>query len=77
MSDQSFDARRMAREQENRIAAAAAVGASALKPLFQFQASLMRLWADNIEFVARNYERGLDTFSSTVEQTSNARRDAA
>jgi hypothetical protein len=68
MADQSLDTRRIAREQEERIAAAAAIGLNAVKPMIQFQASMVRLWADNIETFARNYERGLETFSSAVEE---------
>jgi hypothetical protein len=68
MADQSLDMRRIAREQEDRIAAATAVGLNAVKPMIQFQASMVRLWADNIETFARNYERGLETFSSAVEE---------
>lgn len=78
MSDQSFDTRRMAREQEHRIAAAAAVGLNTFRPLLQYQTSIVRLWADNCELVARNFERGLDAFSLAVEQQSGgARREAA
>jgi hypothetical protein len=68
MADQSLDMRRIAREQEDRIAAATAVGLNAVKPMIQFQASMVRLWADNIETFARNYERGLETFSSAAEE---------
>jgi hypothetical protein len=68
MTDQSLDARRLAREQESRIAAAAAVGLNAAKPFLQYQASMVRLWADNAEIFARNYEKSLETFTSAVEQ---------
>jgi hypothetical protein len=70
MADQSLDARRIAREQEYRIAAATAVGLNAVKPMIQFQASMARLWADNIEAFARNCEKGLETFSSVIEEQS-------
>ena len=53
MANQNLDARRIARDQEGRIAAAAVVGLHAAKPLFQYQASILRLWADNFEMVAR------------------------
>ena len=64
MAEQTFDARRMARDQESRIAAAGAVGLHAIK----YQASLLRMWADNAELFARNYERDLETFSPVVEE---------
>jgi hypothetical protein len=63
MAEQTFDARRMARDQESRVAAAALVGLHAIK----YQASFLRMWADNAELFARNYERDLETFSSVVE----------
>ncbi len=78
MAEQSFDARRLARDQEGRLAAAAAVGLNATKPLFQYQTSMLRLWADNCELIARNYERGLEALSTAVEQqAANSRREAA
>lgn len=66
--NQSFDARRMAREQESRIAAASAVGLNATKPLFQYHTSMLRLWADNVELMVRNYESGVEAFTTAIEQ---------
>jgi hypothetical protein len=68
MADQTLDARRIAREQENRIAAVSAVGLNAVRPLMQYQISVLRLWADNVEMFVRNYEKGLETFSAAVEE---------
>ena len=76
MADQAFDARRLARDQESRFAAATAVGLNAMKPMIQFQSSLLRLWADNAEMFARNYEKGLETFSTAVEQQWQQQRAA-
>ena len=59
MAEQSLDAYRMTQDQARRIASATAIGLNAVKPILQFQASLLRLWADNIETSARNYEKGL------------------
>jgi hypothetical protein len=67
-ANQSLDARRIARDQESRIAASTLVSLNAAKPFFQFQTSMLRLWADNLDLAARNYEKGLDAFSSIVEQ---------
>jgi len=64
MAEQTVDARRMARDQESRMAAAALVGLHAIN----YQASFLRMWADNAELFARNYERDLETFSSVVEE---------
>lgn len=68
MADQNLDTRRMARDQESRITAATAIGLNTVTPMIQFQVSLLRLWADNIESIAQNYEKGLETASSAVEQ---------
>jgi hypothetical protein len=76
-ANQSMDARRIAREQESRIAAAAAVGLNAAKPLFQYQTSMLRLMADNFELLARNYERGVEAFTGAVEQQNYQARQAA
>jgi hypothetical protein len=58
---------------DRRSLAAPVIGLNATKQLLRYQASLFRLWADNCELMARNYERGLEAFNSTTEQ----RRDAA
>jgi hypothetical protein len=71
--NQSLDARRIARDQESRLAAAAVVGLNATKPLLQYQTSMLRLWADNCELIARNYEKSLEAFTAAIEQ----RREAA
>ena len=71
MAEQSFDTRRMTRDQERRIAAATAIGLNAVKPILQFQVSLLRLWADNIEkFAQRNLAA-----RSNKRRSSNARLD--
>lgn len=68
MADQNLDTRRMARDQESRITAATAIGLNTVKPMIQFQVSLLRLWADSIESLAQNYEKGLERANSAVEQ---------
>jgi len=73
-----LDARRMAKEQEGRMAASASIGFNAAKPFVEFQTSMMRVFAENIEQAARNYERNFDAFSNTVaQQGTDARREAA
>jgi hypothetical protein len=77
-ANQSLDVRRIARDQESRIAATASMGLNAAKPFVQFQTSILRLWADNFELAARNYEKGLEAFSTVIEQqNTNSRREAA
>ncbi len=70
MSEQAFD---VARDQQRRVAAAAAIGLNAVRPMIHLQASLLRLWADNAELFARNYEKGLETFSPAVEESQQQR----
>jgi len=77
-ANQSFDARRMAKEQEGRMAASASIGFNAVKPFIQFQISMMRVFAENIDHVARNYEKSFETVSNVItQQGSESRREAA
>ena len=68
MADTSLDVHRMALEQENRIAATAAIGINAAMPFVQFQTSMLEIWAENVESTARNYERGVEAFGMVIEQ---------
>jgi hypothetical protein len=67
MADTSLDIHRMAREQENRIAATA-IGINAALPFVQFQTSMLRIWGENFESAARNYQRGVEAFGVVIEQ---------
>jgi hypothetical protein len=58
------------RENENRLATFADVGLKAAGPLLQYQASILRLLANNCELAARNLEKNLETLSSTAKQQS-------
>jgi hypothetical protein len=57
---------------DRRSLVAPMVGLNATKQVLRYQASLFRLWADNCELMARNYERGLEAFNSTTEQRQDA-----
>ena len=74
MTDQSLDARRIAKEQEDCMAASASIGFNAAKPFVQFQTSMMRLFAENIDQAARNYEKSFQALSNVISQS---RREAA
>jgi hypothetical protein len=77
-ANQSFDTRRIAKEQEGRMAASASIGFNAVKPLIQFQILMMRVFAENIIQVARNYEKSFENVSNVInQQTSELKRDAA
>jgi hypothetical protein len=73
MAEHNFDTRRMTRDQERRAAAATGIALNAVKPILQFQVSLLRLWADNIEAFAYKYEKGL---GAEVEQQEPQRHVA-
>jgi hypothetical protein len=76
-ADRTLDAHRFAREQQRRVAAATAIGLSALKPMMQFQVSMLRLWANSIERFADNFKSGVEeTASSAVEKQSKQQRAA-
>ena len=66
MADASLEVRR--------IAASAAIGLNAAKPFVQFQTSMLRLWAENLELAARSYETGLDALGMTIEEQRSQTR---
>jgi len=68
MADTSLDVHRVAREQENHVATSAAIGIKAAMPFVQFQTSMMRIWAENVESTARNYKRSVEAFGIALEQ---------
>ena len=74
MADQSLDVRRIAKEQESRVAASASIGFNAVKPFVEFQTSMMRLFAESVDQAALNYEKSFEAVSKIVEQS---RREAA
>ena len=47
-----------------------AMGVNALKPIVQFQVSLMRMWAASIDRFAGNYEKGLEETAAAVKEQS-------
>ncbi|WOH53348.1 hypothetical protein [Bradyrhizobium sp. sBnM-33] len=76
MADKIHEANHFARDQERRITAATAIGMNALKPIVHFQVSMLRMWADNIERFAGNYEKGLEETATAVEEQSDKERVA-
>jgi len=61
-----------ARIPERRISAATAIGMDALKPVVEFQVSMLRMWAITLERFAGNYERGLKETVQVI--TTDGRR---
>ena len=76
MADKTADVNRFARDPRRRITAATAIGMNALKPIMYFRVSMLRMWADNIERFAGNYEKGLEETATTVEQQPDKERAA-
>ena len=76
MADKIYEANHFARDQERRITAATAIGMNALKPIVHFQVSMLRMWADNIERFAGNYEKGLEETATAVKEQSDKERAA-
>ena len=52
------------------------IGMNALKPIVHIQVSVLRMWANNVERFARNYEKGLDETATTVEEQLDKERAA-
>jgi hypothetical protein len=70
------DANRFARDPQRHITAATAIGMNALKPVLHLQVSILRMWADSIERLAGNYEKGVDEATTAVKEQSNKERAA-
>ena len=54
------------------IATAPIMGLNATKTVLEYQASVLKLWAENCELMARNYEKGLEAFSFAAGQHREA-----
>ena len=76
MADTIASANRSARDPQGRITTATAIGINALKPMMHFQVSMLRMWADNIERFAGNYEKGLEETATVVEEQLDKERAA-
>ena len=58
MANNTSNSDRFARDAQRRTTAATAIGMITLKPIMHFPVSMLRMWADNIERFAGNYEKG-------------------
>jgi hypothetical protein len=76
MADNTSNSDRSARDAQRRTTAATAIGMIALKPIMQFQVSMLRMWADSIERFAGNYEKGFEETTTAVEDQSDKDRAA-
>lgn len=73
MADNIPQANRFAFDPQKRMAAATAVGMSALKPIMHFQVSMLRMWADSIERFAGSYERRVEPATTLQEESEKER----
>jgi outer membrane lipopolysaccharide assembly protein LptE/RlpB len=64
---ESLDVRRMAREQEERMTANIDFGFKAAKPFVQFQTSIMRLFAENMEQAARKSFEAIGNIAAALK----------
>jgi hypothetical protein len=52
-------------------------GVNPMKVLLQYQASMLRMWANNCELAAHYFERGFGSFRSAPEHQREPQREAA
>lgn len=76
MADRTSNANGYTRDPQSRITAATVSGMNALKPVMHFQVSMLRMWADNIERLAGNFEKGVDETATAVKEQSDKERAA-
>ena len=53
------------------MTALASIGLNAFRPIIQFQATMLRLWADNMDRLAGEYEKGLENVATAMRQHSD------
>lgn len=71
MADMSSNATLFAGDPQKGISAATEFGMNALKPILHFQVLMLRMWADSIERLAGNYEKGANEVATAVKEQSN------
>ena len=76
MADKTPKANPFARDTQRRMPAATEAGMNALKPIMHLQVSMLRMWANNIERFALNYEKGVEETATPVEEQSGKQRAA-
>jgi hypothetical protein len=55
------------------VAATTSIGLNVAQPFVQFQTSMLRVFAENIEQAARNYEKSFEAVSNVMAQQAQAR----
>jgi hypothetical protein len=77
MNNASHGAPDVVRDQQDDRLDKAAVGLNVVKPFFEYQTLVLRLWANNCELLALNYQRSVETFADDLKRNETRRRDAA
>ena len=75
MTDKTTNADRFAHDPQRRIAAATAMGMNALRPIMNFQISMLRMWADSIEKFAGHYHKRVEEAASSGDEQPDERTD--
>ncbi len=76
MADNISNANRLAGDAQKHVAAAAAIGINALRPILHFQVAMLRMWANSIERFAAPYDKGMEKTAPAVEEQSDKKRAA-
>jgi hypothetical protein len=71
MADMNSNAKLFSGDPQRGISAATEFGLNALKPIVHFQVLMLRMWADSIERLAGNYEKGAAEVATAVKEQSN------
>jgi hypothetical protein len=73
MTTKASDANRFAREQQSRLTV---MGKNAFRSIMHLQVSMLRMWADSIEWLAGNYEKGVEETATAMKEQPDKERDA-
>jgi hypothetical protein len=73
MTNKTSDANRSTREQQSRLTA---MGMNAFRPIMHLQVSMLRMWADSIERLAGNYEKGVEETVTAMKEQPDKERAA-
>ncbi|MBR0871944.1 hypothetical protein JQ633_16380 [Bradyrhizobium tropiciagri] len=76
MTDKIDYTNQFMRNTQGRMVATTAMGMSALRPIMHLQVTMLRMWADSIERLAGNVEKGVEETATTVEEQASKERAA-
>ena len=76
MAEWAFDTDHFAGDAQKRIATATEFGLAAFRPVLHFQVLMLRMWADSIERLAGNYEKGAYEVAAAAKEQASKERAA-